>query len=298
MSHIVEKWKAFCEWQRRPCKVAEKSPEWHRCRTCGEEYQGNYCPRCGQSARIGRYSFKNALLLFFDVWGMGNRGMFRTVRDLLLRPGYMIRDYISGMQMAYFPPFKMLFLLTALTFVVESGVNLKGENLYDKSDQEQVVKESDDSIAKKQADMTYYDYYDRAQNELIQGLRTLTEKNPALFWLLLLALLSAPLYPLFRKSPTIPDLRFSELLITLVYTNDMFAIYTIISSFFCIPDGIEDVAYLLPAIPLKQLSGFKWWRTILYLLFSYIGVFIILVGMVLAIATLLYLQYLSPRLLE
>ena len=32
MSHIVEKWKAFCEWQRRPCKVAEKSPEWHRCR--------------------------------------------------------------------------------------------------------------------------------------------------------------------------------------------------------------------------------------------------------------------------
>ena len=222
---------------------------------------------------------------------MGNRGMFRTLHDLILRPGYMIRDYISGMQMAYFPPFKLLFLLTALTLVVESGVNLKGENLYDKSDQEQVVKESDDSIAKKQADMTYYDYYDRAQNELIQGLRTLTEKNPALFWLLLLALLSAPLYPLFRKSPTIPDLRFSELLITLVYTNDMFAIYTIIFSFFCIPDGIEDVAYLLPAIPLKQLSGFKWWRTILYLLFSYIVVFIILAGMVFAIATLLYLYY-------
>jgi len=106
--------------------VAEKSPEFHCCHTCGEAYKGNYCPRCGQSFRIGRYSFKNALLLFFDVWGVGNRGMFRTLRDLILRPGYMIRDYISGMQMAYFPPFKLLFLLTALFLVVASGVNLSG----------------------------------------------------------------------------------------------------------------------------------------------------------------------------
>ena len=122
----------------------------------------------------------------------------------------------------------------------------------------------------------------------MQGLRTLAEKNESVFWLLMLALLSVPLYPLFRKNPAIPDLRFSELLITLVYTYDMFALYDIIFSFFCIPDGIDDVIYLLPAIPLKQLSGFKWWRTILYLLLSYIAVFVILVGMVLAIATILY----------
>ena len=68
------------------------------------------------------------MLLFLDVWGMGNRGMFRTLRDLILRPGYLIRDYISGMQMVYFPPFKLLFLLTALLLVVDSGVILKGEN--------------------------------------------------------------------------------------------------------------------------------------------------------------------------
>ena len=126
MSDLVEKWKAFCEWQRRPSRIPQMAEVHHRCCTCGQEYQGNYCPCCGQSARIGRYSFKNALLLFLDVWGMGNRGMFRTLRDLILRPGYLIRDYISGMQMAYFPPFKLLFLLTALTLVVQSGINLKG----------------------------------------------------------------------------------------------------------------------------------------------------------------------------
>ena len=68
----------------------------------------------------------------------------------------------------------------------------------------------------------------------------------------------------------------------------MFAIYEIIFNFFCIPDGFDEVVYLLPAIPLKQLSGFKWWRTFLYLIISYTAVFVILVGMVLAIAAILY----------
>ena len=284
MSGIIEKWNAFCEWQQRPYQVAQKSVEHRCCGTCGEEFQGNYCPRCGQSSKIGRYSFKAALLLFLDVWGMGNRGMFRTLRDLILRPGYLIRDYISGMQMAYFPPFKLLFLLTALLLIVDSGVNLKGKNRYDKSDKEQIVKESDDSVVKKQADMTYKDYCEK----LTQELKTLSEKNPSLFWLLLLVVLSVPLYPLFRKSPAIPDLRFSEQLITLVYTYDMFTIYNIIFSFLCIPNGIDDVIWLLPAIPLKQLSGFKWWRTILYLLLSYIAMFTIIIGMVCAIAAILY----------
>ena len=261
MSTIVEKWKEYREWQQRPSRVPQMTEEHHRCHTCGLEYQGNYCPCCGQSARIGRYSFKKAFLLFLDVWGVGNRGMFRTLRDLILRPGYMIRDYISGMQMAYFPPFKLLFLLTALTLVVDSGVNLKGENQYE-SINDQVIKKSDDSIAKKQAYTMYYEHFDRVQTEFMQRLHAVAEKNQAFFWLFMLALLSAPLYPLFRKSTAIPELRFSELLIALVYTYDMFTLYNIIFCFLCIPDGIYDAIWLLPAIPLKQLSGFKWWRTI------------------------------------
>ena len=196
-------------------------------------------------------------------------------------------DYYCYFYQNFQEPFKLLFLLTALTLVVESGINLKGEN-FSKSYKEQVVEESADSIAKNQADMTFSEHFDRAQNELIQGLRNLGEKNPSLFWLLMLAMLSAPLYPLFRKCPTIPDLRFSELIITLVYTYDMFALYNTIFTFLCIPDGFDDVVWLLPAIPLKQLSGFKWWRTIFYLLLSYIAMFMILVGMLCAIAAILY----------
>jgi hypothetical protein len=130
---LKEKYHAFKEWQKRPYQVAPLNPQEHTCATCGTTFHGNYCPRCGQSSRIGRYSLKSTFLLFLDVWGLGNRGMFRSIRDLMFRPGYMIRDYLSGMQMAYFPPFKMYFLLIAFSMLVDSGLNIKGENRIDQA---------------------------------------------------------------------------------------------------------------------------------------------------------------------
>ena len=56
-------------------------------------------------------------------------------------------DYYCYFYQNFQEPFKLLFLLTALTLVVESGINLKGEN-FSKSYKEQVVEESADSIAK------------------------------------------------------------------------------------------------------------------------------------------------------
>ena len=258
MSNLVEKWKAFCEWQRRPSRIPQMVEEHHRCCTCGQEYEGNYCPCCGQSARIGRYSFKNAMLLFLDVWGMGNRGMFRTLRDLILRPGYLIRDYISGMQMAYFPPFKLLFLLTALLLIVDSGVNLKGENNLASYHEKTVDIDSVHTEKSKKKETTRMEQWNRAADMCIVKFREFKENSPAFFWLSLLFVWSLPLYLFFRKSPDIPDLRYSELLIALIYTWGMQDIYEIVLTFFCVyNDTVSEVALLLCVIPLKQLSGFK-----------------------------------------
>ena len=277
MSNLVEKWKAFCEWQRRPSHIPQMVEEYHRCCTCGQEYQGSYCPCCGQSARIGRYSFKNAVLLFLDVWGMGNRGMFRTLRDLILRPGYLIRDYISGMQMAYFPPFKLLFLLTALLLIVDSGVNLKGKNYLANFHEKTVNIDNARTEKSKKDEATRMEQWDKAGDYFIVKVREFKENNLAFFWLSLLFILSLPLYLFFRKSPDIPDLRYSELLIALVYIWGMQDIYEIVLTFFGVYEGdVSDAAYLLSIIPLKQLSGFKWWRTSLYVILSYLAALAIL----------------------
>lgn len=289
MNDLVEKWKAFCEWQRRPSHIPQMVEEYHRCGTCGQEFQGNYCPCCGQSAKIGRYSFKNALLLFLDVWGIGNRGMFRTLRDLILRPGYLIRDYISGMQMAYFPPFKLLFLLTALLLIVDSGVNLKGEN-YLASYHEKTV--NFDGTSAEKSKKKEISSRSRAWDMNIVKVREFKESNPAFFWVALLFVLSLPLYLFFRKCPNIPDLRFSELLIAMVYTWAMHDIYEIVLTFFGVYNSpIDEASLLLSIIPLKQLSGFKWWRTSLYVILSYLAAIVILLAAVLtAVEILLFLE--------
>ena len=289
MSTIVEKWKEYREWQQRPSRVPQMTEEHHRCHTCGLEYQGNYCPCCGQSARIGRYSFKKAFLLFLDVWGVGNRGMFRTLRDLILRPGYMIRDYISGMQMAYFPPFKLLFLLVALNLIVMSGFNLAGKSIEEETeDKEVVIKDNQDSLAEEHSKkvLTEDERYEVEYNHFVNKFMELQDKSPAIFWLVLLSVFSVPLYVLFRKSRNIPDLRFSELLVALVYTYNMMLIYQIVIGFFRLPSDLFLCTLLLPIIPMKQLSGFPWWRSILNVLLAYLATYYILMWGIDGIASL------------
>ena len=48
------------------------------------------------------------------------------------------------------------------------------------------------------------------------------------------------------------------------------------------PDTIYDAIYLLPVIPLKQLTGYKWWRTIALVMLSYLYVIILLLIVVIA----------------
>ena len=301
MKKLKDRYRQFKEWKRRPHQVAPLSEEQHECTTCGTHYQGNYCPRCGQSAKIGRYSFKNAFLLFLDVWGLGNRGMFRSIRDLLLRPGYMIRDYLRGMQMAYFPPFKMYFLLTALMLLMDSGMNIKGidrielqeketneilESLKIGANEEEASQMTDNTASKE----------DKAKQEVNQSANIVSEwagQHISAVMLIALLLFSCPLWLLFRHSPAIPDIRLSESFVAMVYISNMYFIYNLVPSFLCF--GLKaDAIYglftlLLVIIPIKQLSGYSYWSTIWRVILAAILLIIgfllpwFIVGMVLAI---------------
>lgn len=275
MSNWKEKYQQFHDWQQRPYQVAPMSEEEHTCATCQTQYVGNYCPRCGQSHRIGRYSFKNALLLFLDVWGLGNRGMFRTLRDLILRPGYMIRDYLSGMQMAYFPPFKMLFLLTTLSIIVAHGLNIKGMGIEERR-QEALV-----TVQNMNADDVELGV------RVANGIIYVQEHFPNMISLLTIAILTSLYYLFFRKSKNIPDLRFSEFLIAMVYTGNMLTIYEILLTFLSVDGQLVSLASVLTVIPLKQMSGFSWTRTILSMLSGMIIMMLLIIICVAIVVTVL-----------
>ena len=277
MTDWREKYRRFKEWQQQPYQVKPLSEENHVCPTCGTSFEGNYCPRCGQSSKIGRYSFKNAFLLFLDVWGLGNRGMFRTIRDLILRPGYMIRDYLQGMQMAYFPPFKMFFLLIALSLLVQTGLNIKGVNRIDESmevfDKVRTISPEQDNIKNADVKQMQMEYYTTSK-----AIITWTYKHVTIVTLVFLLFFTGPLYLFFRHSPNIPDMRFSEFFVSVIYFTNMTSIYSIIWDFFCGNIYFETFLLLLAIIPLKQLSGYGYWGTIWKTLLAFILFWIIILS--------------------
>ena len=271
---IKEKYRQFSTWQKQPYQVKPLSAKEHVCTTCETHFQGNYCPRCGQSSKLGRYSFKNAFLLFLDVWGLGNRGMFRTLRDLIVRPGYMAYDYLKGMMMAYFPPFKLFFLLIALSLLVESGFNIRRVNrleesmeLYDKMELENNGLENDQqgNEIEKQATAAFLEKAKKANVWI--------NKHLSIVLLIVVLLLCGPLYLFFRHCPNIPDMRFSEFFVSMIYFTDMWYLYSIVASFFCMNYYFESVFPLLTIIPLKQLSGYSYWQTIWRAILA-LGIFI------------------------
>lgn len=321
-NRLKEKILRFRQWREQPHQVAPMAEVEHDCATCGTHFTGNYCPRCGQSARIGRFSFKTGILNFLDVWGLGNRNMFLTIRDLILRPGYMIRDYLKGMQMAYFPPFKMFFLLAALSLLVAHGLNIKGET-FDKERQDEDTElvvpgqettdiddagsgaKSSENVGKRtetQHSLEFSvgdnpsDYVGERTKEILHSVSDRMDRFqnrfPNILSLMLLMLVSSFLFLFFRHCPNIPDLRYSELFVSLVYIANMTSVYAVFFLFFC-QTTLSKNAFILALIPLKQLSGYNWWQTVWRVVTAFVIMFVVLIALVVAavFATYLFVKW-------
>ena len=86
----------------------------HTCPNCGTKYVGRYCPQCSMPSSWQRFTARMMFFNILDMWGLGNRPIKKTATELLWRPGYMIREYLAGHYLVYFPPFRMLVVLLAV----------------------------------------------------------------------------------------------------------------------------------------------------------------------------------------
>lgn len=111
---IVTFYKLLHQKQIRGKHEIKENPTCCVCKNCGNTFQGNYCPHCGQNRHTPRFTIRNAfqniLSGFFNI----DHGFSRNLIELLYRPGYMIRDYLKGKRVHYYKPFQTLFVLAAL----------------------------------------------------------------------------------------------------------------------------------------------------------------------------------------
>lgn len=86
---------------------------------------GNFCTNCGQRSNISRINYKYLLSeVSHNIFQM-DKGFFYTIKELFLRPGKSINNYILGKRIQYFKPIAFI-LLTSAIYVITSkslGIN-------------------------------------------------------------------------------------------------------------------------------------------------------------------------------
>lgn len=120
----------FCHWQQAMPHYANRNEgEVKQCHNCGNEFVGNFCPICGQRAEVGRVGWKSIRENFAIILGLDSRSLTYTLLQLLGRPGYLVRDYISGHRQVSFPPINMLVIVCLFVVLFESVFHVENDVL-------------------------------------------------------------------------------------------------------------------------------------------------------------------------
>jgi hypothetical protein len=175
--------------------------------------------------------------------------------------------------MAYFPPFKMFFLLMALSLLVMSGLNIRLENRFLATQQQieasvskifvdnanTIIEQNNIPMQDQAGKKTY------SPDDVANMIHNWIPKHIGLLLFLTLLLFSVSLYLTFRKSSSLRAIRFSGFFVAMVYIYNMLMIYSVILNFFCLSSIWSSV---LAIIPLKQLSGYSYGRTLLKIILA------------------------------
>ena len=230
-----ERWRRFKAWQENPFDYTNHSEHTTRCANCGTEFSDNFCPRCGLKAGTGPIGWNTVKQGILILWGMDTRSLSFTLIQLALRPGYMIRDYLSGKRQVSFPPVKMLFIV-AIANVLASRLHTM---LYGSA-----------------AEAEDYQGMMAFMNRFI----TWAQENTAWSTLLFMTAFIPPTWLFFRRAPRYPRHNLPEgfflqvFMATLSLFIDTFAQLTVLWLNILFP-----ICYI---VTYKQLFGYGWWGTL------------------------------------
>lgn len=139
-------------WLKRQRKHADLPPG-TPCPNCETALQGPYCHACGQFAE--QYH-KSIWLLFMEVvesFTHFDGRLWRTLPNLLWRPGRLTRAYLDGKRASQVPPFRMFLIVLLIVFFVGQCSNSnKTPDADDINLGAAQVGARDDAIAEVQAD--------------------------------------------------------------------------------------------------------------------------------------------------
>ena len=229
---LKEMFRRFRAWQVEPFHY-ENAVEQHTCANCGQAYEGDFCPICGQKNDEGRVSWKSVGQEMIKIWGMESRSLLSSVLQLLGRPGYLIGDYISGRRQVCYSPVSMLFVMAVIVSLV---LRLAGVTVVNESALEDV------------------------DNAALGGALIWMVNHLGWGMLILTAFLILPTWLLFRYAPKHPRHTLPEGIYIQLFMSTLVLLFFVLSQAFA-----GWLLWLVPVyyfIAYRQLFGYGIWGTL------------------------------------
>ena len=273
-------------------------PKTTTCLNCGTEFEGNFCPECGQSADTGRFTMKfireNLLAAFTSKDG----GIWFTLKNLFTRPGAMIVEMLNGKRRRYFSPFPMLFFALTVYIVLFSFTGSR--DTFDKiekslleggksEDFEVTIKNNEETQESNATIMRYFGkclgFYNRHYTAV---------------YMLTLPIFLFATRACYGKKNRKRYFR-AEYVIPIVYAMVMAVLYRCLISliYLVLPDISNEMGTLMPVVIViaftacfRRMMGFSIantaWRSLLAVMLYYVIVFSLLIIGIVALAIILF----------
>jgi hypothetical protein len=93
------------------------------CLNCNTPLTGKFCFECGQKADTHRITAKHFFMhdLLHGVFHI-ERGILFTLKQVVIRPGYSARDYISGKRVSYYNIFYLMVIILGVILFLDTYV--------------------------------------------------------------------------------------------------------------------------------------------------------------------------------
>ena len=272
-----------------------------KCLNCGTEFEGNFCPNCGQRADTKRFTIRFIFTNLLQAILSNDGGVWITLKSLFTRPGAMMVDILNGKRKSYFSPFPMLFLTLSMYVVIFTFTGSKDIDFDHIWDDEIVTVENTEEVTHEQM------IADKTKIFVINALKLYANHYTAAF------ILTIPIYILAARvsfgKKNRKKYNWGEYCIPIVYSLILIVLYRCVMSivyYFSpdIADKMQDWTILLNIIVFtacfKNMFEFKMvkmvWRSFLVIVFYWM--IIVTLAIIAAVIGILMLYAIYPEYLR
>lgn len=99
------------------------------CKNCDAATTGNYCHQCGQATHLHVPSAREFLHEFIAHYVAIEGKLWRSLKLLLFKPGFLSREYIEGRRVRYIEPLRLYLSFSIIFFALFKTVGLQDINI-------------------------------------------------------------------------------------------------------------------------------------------------------------------------